>query len=220
MTVASLILVIGYLMHFNGIEPIFNGLETIDPKLLTPNYGGEFQLIEMVGYWFTYSIWVLGLAWAVQNTLGYKSTKTMKYAIVMGIVFVGFWTIFIGVFGGAAGRVFAPNLEIADMTIPTLSEGILPDWISGLVLAGVASAGQSTIAALFILASGSIVVNAYKAFINPNASGERIRKTTVITTISIGILAIILALNPPPSLQVIITFSPGGCATYLIAPPL
>lgn len=218
MTVASLILVAGYISYNKGIAPIFQGLEEIDPNLLTPTYGGEFPLIEMITMWFTYSILLIGLPWGVQSALGYDSTKTMKRAMVLGITFVGFWTIFVSVFGGAAARIFSPDLEIADSAIPTLAQGMLPDSLAGIVLAGIASAGQSTIAALFILASGSIVVNVYKAFLNPGASSSRIKGMSITVTVLVGILTILLALNPPESLQVILTFSISGAASSLIAP--
>ncbi|MFA1820165.1 sodium/solute symporter [Virgibacillus oceani] len=218
MTVASLILIVGYISYNNGLTPIFHGLQDIDPKLLTPTYGGAFPLIEMAALWFTYSILLIGLPWGVQSALGYNSTKTMKRAMIIGVVFVGMWTIFISTFGGAAARIFSPDLAVADSAIPTLAQGILPDSLAGLVLAGIAGAGQSTIAALFILASGSIVVNIYKAFVNPQASGNRIKSMSITVTVLIGMLTILLALNPPESLQVILTFSIGGAASSLIAP--
>src|SRR5699024_319041 len=109
MTVASIVLIVGYLGHFGGITPIFDNLRDLDPNLLTPNFGGEFSLIEMFGLWITYGVAVIGLPWAVQSTLSYDSTKTMKYAIMIGIVFVAFWTIFIGGWGGPASRLFSPE---------------------------------------------------------------------------------------------------------------
>lgn len=218
MTVASLILIVGYISYNKGIAPIFQELKVIDPNLLTPNFGGAFPMIEMITLWFTYSILLIGLPWGIQSALGYDSTKTMKRAMVLGIFFVGIWTIFVTGFGGAAARVFTPDLPIADSAIPDLTQGILPDALAGLVLAGIASAGQSTIAALFILASGSIVVNVYKAFINPNATNNRIKIMSVTVTVLIGILTVLLALNPPESLQILLTFSISGAASGLIAP--
>lgn len=218
MTVASLILVAGYISYNEGLAPIFSGLNEIDPNMLTPNYGGTFPLIEMATYWFTYSILLIGLPWGIQSALGYNSTKTMKRAMVIGVVFIGFWTIFVATFGGAAARLFSPDLAVADSATPTLAQGILPESLAGLVLAGIAGAGQSTIAALFILASGSIVVNLYKAFMNPKASNSRIKNMSITTTILVGALTVVLALNPPDSLQVILTFSISGAASSLIAP--
>jgi sodium/pantothenate symporter len=209
MTVASIILIVGFISHFGGITSLFNKAAEANPSGLTP--GGGASLLEMMGYWLTYGIGVLGLAWAVQGTLGYGSVKTMKSAIIVGIVMVTFWSVFLSL-GGLAGRAMFPDLSIPDLAVPKITEATLPGPIAGLVLAGVAGAGQSTIAALFILASGSLVVNGYKAFINPNPTVSRVRWLTIGTTCGIGIITIILAFNPPPSLQVYITFSQGGSA--------
>jgi sodium/pantothenate symporter len=219
MTLASILLIGGYLYHFKGIEPIFTAAKSIDPKLMTPT-GGEASIIQLLGLWLTYGIGVLGLPWAVQSTLGYDSTKTMKKAIIIGVIFVAIWSIFITDLGGLAGRVFAPNLEIPDFNIPTLAQGVLYQPIAGLVLAGIAGAGQSTIAALFILASGSIMINAYKAFINPDLPAKKMKSISISVTAIVGIVTLILAVNPPPAMQFIITFSAGGCAAALIAPLL
>lgn len=218
MTVASLILIIGYISYNKGLTPIFEELKDIDPNMLTPNFGGSFPLLEMATFWFTYSILLIGLPWGIQSALGYNSTKTMKRAMVIGIVFVGIWTVFVSAFGGAAARVFSPNLAVADSAIPNMAQGMLPDALSGLVLAGIAGAGQSTIAALFILASGSIVVNVYKAYFNPKASNNRIKNLSITVTILIGAITILFALNPPNSLQIILTFSISGAASSFIAP--
>lgn len=218
MTLAALILVVAYLTEQHGIVNIFLQLESIDPRLLTPNFGGEFSMLQMLGFWFTYSVGILGLPWAVQSVLGYRSSKTMRMAIIIGIVFVLFWTVFLVAWGGAAGRVFDPALAASDFAIPNLTLGLLPDALSGIVLAGIAGAGQSTIAALFILGSGSLVINVYKAYFNPSASGAHIRRLSIIVTAGVGIFTMLLALNPPNTLQVLITFSMGGAASALIVP--
>lgn len=216
MTIGSIVLLVGYIRYSGGVTPIFDKVREVDPQLMAP--GGGTPLFAMLGFWLTYGIGLLGLPWAVQASLGYKSTKTMKLAIVIGIVMVSFWSIFMGL-GGVAARAAFPDLAVPDFAIPRLTEAVLPSPLAGLVLAGVAGAGQSTIGALFILASGSVVVNAYKAFVNPSVSGAATRRLSIGSTVVIGLITVILALNPPPSLQIFITFSAGGSAAAF-APPL
>lgn len=216
MTLATMILVVGYFAFFGGMGEVVAEVGKIDPKLLTPNFGGEISMLNEFDLWITYSIGIIGLPWAVQSALTYKDTKTMKRAIYIGIVLVVIWTMFLCGWAGAAGRAFSPDLEISDYFIPTLSLGILPGVLSGIVLAGVAGAGQSTIAALFILAASTIVINIYKEYINRDATEAQTKKVSRIVCVIVGIINIVLAMTNPPTLQVFITFAAGGCACALL----
>ena len=214
MTAATLILVGGYMVFYGGMPEIMQRVGEIGTELWTPNKGGEFPLYQLFNLWATYSIAIIGLPWAVQSALTYKDTKTMKRAIVIGTIFVLIWSVFLCGWAGAAGRVYTPDLPVSDYAIPNLAMGILPSVLSGIVLAGVAGAGQSTIASLFILAASSIVVNIYKAFINPGAAEKQIKRLSVLVCACVGVVNIILALTNPPTLQIFITFAAG------LVPPL
>lgn len=216
MTLATFILVFGYLVHFGGLRPMFEQVGQIDPKLLTPNFGGKFSLLQMFDLRITYSLGLIGLPWAVQSNLSYKDTKSMKQAIVISIILICLWTLLLAVFGGVAGRINTPDLPISDFALPNLAIDILPDYLTGIVLAGIAAAGQSTIAALFILASGSIVINVFKAYVNPSLQDHETRRLTVIVLFVIGLVVILLSANPPSTLQVFVTFAAGGSASALI----
>src|SRR5699024_8058440 len=222
MTLASVILIVAFIIHFGGVTPIFEASAELDPVRASP--GGTEPLYTMVDFWFTYGIGVLGLAWGVQGALSYRSVKTMKTAIVFGIIMVTFWTVFMSM-GGVAGKVLFPDLASSDLLIPNLAEEVLPGTLSGFVLAAVAGAGQSTIGALFILASSSIVVTAYKLLKdsqkneNHQRSQKSVRMASIIVTICVGVLVVALAFNPPDTLQDFITLSQGGSAAAL-APTL
>lgn len=216
MTVASVVLIVGFIIHFGGVAPVFNEYRQINPIGQTP--GGATPLLTMFNFWITYGIGVLGLAWGVQGTLSYGSVKTMKRAIVAGIIMVTFWSVFMSV-AGVAAKVLFPNLSSSDLLIPNLTETVLPGALSGLVLAALAGAGQSTIGALFILASGTLVVSAYRTFTDRSLSARQTQLLSIIVTIGVGILVILLAFNPPSTLQIFITLSQGGSAAAL-APTL
>lgn len=216
MTFATIVLLVGFMVYFGGMPEIMEQISQISTDLLTPNAGGTISLLNEFDLWVTYSIGIIGLPWAVQSALTYKDTKTMKRAIYIGIVLVSIWTILLCGWAGAAARAYAPDLAVSDYFIPTMSLGILPSFFAGVVLAGVAGAGQSTIASLMILGVSTIVVNLYKGIINPSASEKQIRKLSIITCAAIGIVNIILASMNPPTLQVFITFAAGGCASALL----
>jgi len=215
MTAATLILVVGYMVFYGGMPEIMERVGKLSSDLLTPNVGGKVPLYQLFNLWCTYSIGIIGLPWAVQSALTYKDTRTLKLGIGIGIVFVMIWTVFLCGWAGAAGRLMTPDLVVSDYAIPNLALGTLPGILAGVVLAGVAGAGQSTIAALFILAASSIVVNVYTAFINKAASDREIKRLTILVCTLVGVTNIFLALTEPPTLQVFITFAAGGCAAAL-----
>ncbi len=218
MTLATLLLVIGYMVFFGGMPEVVQELVALNPAYVEPTAGGVYTMGNLLNCWVSYSIVIIALPWAVQSALTYKDTKTMKRACILGIIFVGIWTVFLCGWGGAAARAFDPDMTVFDYAIPNLALGTLPSVLAGIVLAGVAGAGQSTIASLFILAASSIVVNIYKAFINKDASEKQIKTLSVITCIGVGLLNILLALTNPPSLQIFILFACGGVGSALMPP--
>lgn len=212
MTLASVILIVAFIAHFGGVTQIFEASVALDPVRSSP--GGTEPLYTMIDYWFTYGIGVLGLAWGVQGALSYGSVKTMKTAIVAGIVMVSFWSVFMGL-GGVAGKVLFPDLASSDLLIPKLTEAVVPGALSGFVLAAVAGAGQSTIGALFILASSSIVITGFRLIRTTQATSRSIQLSSIIVTVVVGIAVLALAFNPPATLQDFITLSQGGSAAAL-----
>ena len=95
MTAATIILVGGYMVFYGGMPEIMQRVGEISTSLWTPNAGGQYPLYQLFNLWCTYSIAIIGLPWAVQSSLTYKDTKTMKQAIVIGIIFVLIWSVFL-----------------------------------------------------------------------------------------------------------------------------
>jgi len=217
MTVGSLILLAGYLTQVGSLPQIMTGIGNIDPKLLTPNYGGQFPLVSILNFWCMYGLCTPAVPWVTQSTLTYKDTKTMKQAIIAGAVMCCIWTVFVCVFGGAASRIFNPLLDATriDYATPMMAFGILPGWLAGVVLSAMAGAGQSTIAALFILMTGTVVTSIYKTYFNPSATEKQIRTVSTITTIVVGAANLIIAMTEPASLLTLVAFAGTGCCCAL-----
>ena len=122
------------------------------------------------------------------------------------------WTIGLGLYCSLAAKGFYTNLETVDHAIPILTMQVVPTWLAGITLAGVASAVQSTVSAIIIVISSTIVLNLWRFFLKPKATNEEQKKMTISTTVIISVIVFALALNPPDMLQLIITFSMGGMA--------
>jgi Na+/pantothenate symporter len=88
------------------------------------------------------------------------------------------------------------TLTSGDYATAFTSVDVLPSAMAGLVIAGVASAIQSTIAAVLVLISSSIVIDAYKDIINPKADSRKLNIMSTLTTIVIGGICMLRGAKP------------------------
>jgi sodium/pantothenate symporter len=169
--------------------------------------------------WVVYGLVWIGLPHGAMATLTYKDTKSMHKAIMMGVVFVLIWTLAL-IWTGNLGRAIFPDLKVPDQIIPSIAMKVLPPWLAGLTLAGVAGAIQSTVGSMVIIISSTFVKNAYQSMINPKADSKKLKKVTIMSTVVICIVIFVLSLNPPNALQFMITFAVGGLGSSFFWPLL
>lgn len=216
MTAAVFALFFGALAHIGPLELAIRSIGELDPKLISPwTWNIKFQS----SMWIIFGLVSIGMPHAAMNTLLYKDTKAMHKAIILGVIFVVLWTVML-IWMGNMVRAIYPDLKVVDHAVPILAMTVLPPWLAGIALAGVAGAIQSTVGAMIIVISSSIVRDAYQAYINPNVSHEKLKKVTVLTTVITCILIFIAAIKPPHALEWMIAFSMGGLASAFFWPLL
>jgi sodium/pantothenate symporter len=214
MTVAVLSLFFGSLAYIGPIENAYKTLISINPALVTPWAWTPMYTLSM---WVVFGLLSIGLPHGVVATLTYKSTKALHSAIILGGCFVLLWT-FVLIWVGSISRVVFPDLKVADQIIPTMAMKVLPPWLAGLTLAGVAGAIQSTVGAMVIVISGTFVKDAYQSYINPKASNQTLRKVTIMSTGIICVLIFLASIKPPQALEWLIVFAIGGLGSAFFWP--
>lgn len=216
MTIAVIALFIGFLLYTGPLKTTFIDISRVNPSNISP---WKFDLNTQISYWLLFGISCIAVPHGVMGTLTYKDTKAMHRAISIGPLFVIPWGLALTFIGAMAYSVF-PKVSVADNIIPMVTLKTLPPWMAGVTLAGVAGAIQSTVGAMIIVMSSTFVGNAYKAYINPNAGNDKLKKITIISTVVICIVIFLIALNPPKALQLIIMFAIGGMASAFFWPLL
>ena len=212
------------IIHFGGgMSSIVEQIKAVDPALLTP-FGPNNAVAKpfVLSFWILVGFATVGLPYTAVRCMGYRDSRSMHQAIVIGTFVVGF--LMLGMhLSGALSRAIDPNIKGADIVIPTITIKVLPPFLAGIFLAGPLAAIMSTIDSQLILASSAIVKDIYLNYVNPgaigNLEGERkLRHLSFLTTAIIGIVVFAISFKPPSIIVWINLFALGGLESVFLWP--
>ncbi|MGG0658535.1 sodium/pantothenate symporter [Rummeliibacillus pycnus] len=218
MLLGSIIILVGTIIAGGGISNIMADLVAENPKLVSP-FGADDSLTPLYvsTFWILIGIGVIGLPQIAVRAMAYKNSKSMHTAIIIGTIAIG--TVMFGMhLTGVLARPVIPGIEIGDKVMPMLTLKVLPPFLAGIVLAAPMAAIISTVNALLMLVSSTIVKDIYLNFIKPNAKDNEIKKISFMVTAIIGVIVIIVSLRPPDLLVWLNLFSFGGLESVFVWP--
>lgn len=218
MFIGTLILLIGVIIAGGGIPNIISDLMAENPRLVTPfGADGNLTIPYVSSFWILVGVGVVGLPQMAVRAMSYKSSRAMHRALIISTVVTGFIMLnmhLIGVFA----RPVLPGIDVPDKVIPLLALDILPGWLAGVVLSAPMAAIMSTVNALLLMVSSTIVKDVYLNFIKPDAEEKTVRKMTFGFTTILGIIVFLMALQPPDLLIFLNLFAFGGLEAAFIWP--
>ncbi|MCK6259149.1 sodium/pantothenate symporter [Fictibacillus sp. KIGAM418] len=218
MFIGTLVILAGTIIAGGGVPHIISTLAAENPNLISP-YGADKSLTPMYvsSFWLLVGVGVVGLPQISVRAMSYRNSKAMHQAMIIGTFVVGF--IMLGMhLTGVFARVVIPGVDIGDKVMPMLALKVLPGWLAGIVLAAPLAAVMSTVNAILLIVSSSIVKDIFINYIKPEASQQSIKRLSFSVTAIIGILVFIMALNPPDLLIWLNLFSFGGLEAAFIWP--
>jgi len=220
MVCGTFALLFGIIRAGGGMEAISARIMAQDPALLTPFGAGGFVTKPFIlSFWILVCLGVIGLPHTAVRCMGYKDSRSMHRAIVIGTFVTGF--LMLGMhLAGALGRGALPGIEVVDSVIPTLTIKILPPIFAGIFLAGPMASIMSTVDSQLLLVSAAIINDLYVGYINPDAAhnDSKVRRISFIVTALIGIIVFLVALNPPSLIVWINLFAFGGLEAVFFWP--
>ncbi len=213
----------GVISFGGGIGSVVEKVKAVNPALLTP-FGPNNAVAKpfVLSFWVLVGFATVGLPYSAVRCMGYRDSRSMHQAIVIGTFVVGF--LMLGMhLAGALSRGIDPNIKGADIVIPTITIKVLPPFLAGIFLAGPLAAIMSTIDSQLILASSAIVKDIYLNYINPgaigNPEGERkLRRLSFLMTAIIGIIVFAISFKPPSIIVWINLFALGGLESVFLWP--
>lgn len=219
MLLATFILFFVILKKGNGMESIMRTIAEQNPNLLKPDSGGNIVKPFILSFWVLVGIGILGLPATTVRCMGFKSTKAMHSAMVIGTSVVGILMLGMHLIG-VMGAAIEPDVAIGDKIIPILALKHLHPLLAGVFIAGPLAAIMSTIDSLLIISSSTIMKDLYLHYIEKDAAEEKIKKLSIYCSLGFGILVFLLAMRPPELLVWINLFALAGQESLFFAPLL
>ncbi|MBR4423966.1 MAG: sodium/pantothenate symporter, partial [Mailhella sp.] len=91
MLAASVVVFAASVHACGGLENAMQSLRSIDPMLLSPSgAGGSIPAPYLLSFWVLVGFGILGLPQTTQRCFGYRDSKSMHDAMIMGTMIIGF----------------------------------------------------------------------------------------------------------------------------------
>ena len=226
MTVGVLVLLFYTIHAGDGIGNISDTLKSIEPKLT--------GIVGPPGWWPLLSLVVLtsvapfAMPQLIQKFYAIRDRKSVR----IGMIASTFFAFLIGViayFLGSTTRVFlnpaetpkaflesgAPNV---DALMPELLTKIIPESLSVVILLLILSASMSTLAALVLISSSSVIKDFYAGLINKNTSDQKLTLLMRWTSAIFILLSMIIAFMKPDTIVAILGISWGAIGAAFLGP--
>ena len=222
-TIQGIIMLVGTFLFMFFVVRGIGGFENVAPAMdaALPGWdnltGTGYSTGSLLSFWVLVGIGLLGLPQTAVRGMGFKDTKSMHRAMLIGTITVGVLMIGMhtaGVWAGAlaGGKEYAST----DYFIPDIVMSIMPVGVAGLFLAAPMAAVMSTVSSLLILASASVVkdiVGNYWVGDKPKRKAvyeKHLSKSSLLVTLLIGIVVFVLTLSPPDIIFWVNLFAMGG----------
>lgn len=209
----------------NGLANITANLSAINPNLTS--------LVGPPGIWplfclvFLTSVAPLAMPQLVQKFYAIKDKKSIRIGMIASTCFA-LLICGIAYFTGATARLFltpenAPNAfnngkPVFDALMPELLANVIPESLSVLILLLILSASMSTLAALVLISSSSVVKDIYAGFIEKNVTDNRLTLLMRCSSLFFILLSVVLAYFKPTTIVAILGISWGAIGSVFIGP--
>ncbi len=228
MTASVIVLVLFTVNKGGGMVSITETLSNINPKLTSlvgpPGWWPLFSLV------FLTSVAPFAMPQLVQKFYAIKDRRSIK----IGMVASTFFALLIGgiaYFIGSTTRVFLnpgnaplsfPNGTAGgldpDALMPELLNMVVPESLTIIILILILSASMSTLAALVLISSSSVVKDFYAGFINKNVSDKNLTSLMRVGSVLFVLISVIIALIKPDSIVAILGISWGAIGSFFLGP--
>ncbi|MGN1349928.1 MAG: sodium/pantothenate symporter [Anaerovoracaceae bacterium] len=217
MCIGTFLLLFFVLRAGGGLAGIDAGLQQNLPDVYD-NLFAKYPPGTLLSFWVLVGFGTLGLPQTAVRAMGFKDTKSLHSAMWIGALTCSFVICGMHIAGAWAGALLEPDagLTTSDYFIPYIVQQIMPTGFAGIFLAAPMAAVMSTADSLLILACAAILKDLWKNYVVKDDPvrlvryEKNIKKASTIFTLILGIVVMILTLNPPDIIFFLNLFAFGG----------
>ena len=209
MLVGIFVLAAGILTAGGGYENIMDTIRANRPEML-----------EYFTQWLLVGIFTFVLPQSAVRCMGFKNTKALHGAMIMGTVIIGLMMIGVTSLGVLSAGVLTGDLTSyggsVDNIIPQAIAQTLPPWLAGVAIIGPIAASISTVSSLLIASSSAIIKDVYLHHCESRGkkpTERTIASSSQLVTFCVGAIVFVLAIVPPDVIWKINMFAFGGLET-------
>ncbi len=183
---------------------------------------GFLPLSLAVSFFFMWAISGAGQPSSMVRLMAFRDSLTLQRSIFLLAVYYGMIYLPLVVIFCCA-RVLLPGHDAAsDRIMPEMAFFVTDQlgigWMAGLLIAAPFAAVMSTVDSFLLMISSALVRDIYQRNLNPGVSQKNIKRLTYLSTMAVGVAAMLGAVNPPQYLQDIIVYVGSGLAACFLAP--
>ena len=220
MLIGIFVLAAGILTAGGGYENIMDTIRANRPEMLEPFGGGSMPATLYFTQWLLVGIFTFVLPQSAVRCMGFKNTKALHGAMIVGTVIIGLMMIGVTSLGVLSAGVLTGDLASyggsVDNIIPQAIAQTLPPWLAGVAIIGPIAASISTVSSLLIASSSAIIKDVYLHHCESSGkkpTERKIARSSQAVTLCVGAIVFVLAIVPPDVIWKINMFAFGGLET-------
>ncbi len=223
MLAGMVILLVGVLKAGGGYTAIMEHIETFKPEMLEPLSGGNMPYSLYISQWLLVGIFTVGLPQSVVRCMGYKDTRSLHRAILIGTIVIGAMNIGMNFIGVLSQGILTEDISAygnsVDNIMPLTIVNSLKPVLAGLTIIGPIAASISTVSSLLLTATSSLVKDIYMRELEKRKRTLPEKKTAFLSqlcTLVIGLIVFALSISPPNVIWKINMFAFGGLESAFV----
>jgi SSS family solute:Na+ symporter/sodium/proline symporter len=225
MCVGSAVLIVSTIQKSGGLRALNSGLAAIDPRLTAAvGPGGAWPLFSLI---FLTSFAPFAMPQLVQKFYAIKDQRSIRRGMIASTAF-SLLIAGAAYFTGASARLFltpqstpaafAGGKPVFDVLMPEFLAKVIPPSLGMLMMLLILSASMSTLAALVLISSSSVVKDLYAGFVNPAVEDRTLTRLMRIMSAIFVLLSVVLAYLRPATIVAILSVSWGAIGSFFLGP--